>query len=98
MDLILTVMALTCIILQYLIILDIILSWLLLVQIEIRPQFLANILDPLYLLIRNKIPTTLWPIDFTAIIIIIVLSFLVWFITSFSTQALNQVQKFESIF
>jgi len=55
---------------QYLVIFDVILSWLMLAGIRFRPRFLASILDPLYKKTKEFIPTSLGPVDFTPIIII----------------------------
>jgi YggT family protein len=64
--------------LSYLVILDVILSWLLIIWLKIRPKFVADIIDPLYSNIRKIIPTTFWPIDFTPIIVIILIMFIKW--------------------
>ncbi len=53
-----------------LIFIDIILSWLSIFWIQLRPKFLSDIIEPLYAFVRKYISTTLWPIDFTPIIVI----------------------------
>lgn len=65
-------------ILSYLVIFDVILSWLILLWLRIRPKFLADIIDPLYINVRKIIPTTIWPLDFTPIVIMILIIFIKW--------------------
>jgi len=60
----------------YIVIFDIILSWLSLVWLKWRPDFVAHIIDPLYGKIRSILPTSLWPVDFTPIIIFIGITFI----------------------
>lgn len=50
---------------------DVILSWLRLAWANFRPQFIANIIDPLYLWIKKVIPTTIGPLELAPIIVII---------------------------
>jgi len=45
---------------------------------KFRPKFLADVIDPLYKYVRKIIPTSIWPIDFTPIVIIILIFFLRW--------------------
>lgn len=63
---------------SYIVIIDVILSWLLLLWIRFRPTFIANIIDPLYLNVRKIIPTRFWPFDFTPIVIILLIMFIKW--------------------
>lgn len=63
---------------SYIVIIDVILSWLLLLWIRFRPRFIANIIDPLYLNVRKFIPTRFWPFDFTPIVIILLIMFMKW--------------------
>ncbi len=63
----------------WLIIIDVILSWLSLAGIK-RPQFLANLIDPIYNSIKKVVPTTIWWLDFTPIILILFIDFLIAFI------------------
>lgn len=65
-------------IIQYIIFLDVILSWLTLVWVNFRPKFVADFLDPIYKSIRWFFPTTLWPIDFTPIVVIMLAWFFKW--------------------
>lgn len=60
----------------YLVIFDIILSWLSLVWIRFRPSFLAWIVDPMYNFIRWVFPTRIWMFDFTPIVIFLLIYFL----------------------
>ncbi len=61
----------------WLIIIDIILSWISLISPNIRPKFLADLIDPIYSVIKKYIPTTIWGLDFTPIIILLVISFII---------------------
>ncbi len=63
-------------ILSYFVIFDVILSWLILLWIKFRPKFVADIIDPLYRNVRKFIPTSIWPLDFTPIVIILLLMFI----------------------
>lgn len=60
----------------YLIIFDIILSWLTLAGINFRPKFIRDVLWPIYKLIRKYIPTRFWAFDFTPIVILLSISFI----------------------
>lgn len=64
----------------YIIIFDIILSWLTLFWVKFRPLFVASIIDPMYSLVKKYIPTSIWPIDFTPIVILIIIQIILWFI------------------
>lgn len=70
-------------IISYVIIADVILSWLTLVWLNIRPVFISSILDPIYKKVKNTIPTTIWPLDLTPIVVILIIavfqSLIVWF-------------------
>lgn len=70
-------------IISYIIIADVILSWLTLVWLNIRPVFISSILDPIYKKVKNTIPTTIWPLDLTPIVVILIIavfqSLIVWF-------------------
>jgi len=70
-------------IIKFIIIIDIILSWLSLLWFRIRPKFVSDIIDPIYKSIKNIIPTSFWPIDFTPIIILIILIIIKGIIYSF---------------
>lgn len=71
-------------ILKYIIIIDIILSWLTLFWVNFRPKFIAQIIDPIYKKIKNFIPTTFWPLEFAPIILFIILSFIQALIYSYA--------------
>lgn len=58
---------------EYIIFFDIILSWLTMLWIRFRPEFIKWIIDPIYKKIRKIIPTTIWYLDFTPIIVILAL-------------------------
>ncbi len=70
-------------VITYIVFLDVILSWLTLFWLRIRPKFLADILDPIYKKIKETIPTTIWPLDLTPIIIIFLMIFVRWIIIAF---------------
>lgn len=63
-------------ILEYIVIFDVILSWLTLMKINFRPKFIADILWPLYSFVRKYIPTRFWAFDLTPIIVILGLAFI----------------------
>lgn len=63
-------------ILEYIVIFDVILSWLMLLGIQFRPKFIADILNPLYKFVQKIIPTRIGAFDLTPIIIILLLSFI----------------------
>lgn len=69
-------------VIKYIIIFDIILSWLMLFWLKVRPKFIADIIDPMYNFIRKIIPSSFWPIDFTPIIILIILIIIKWVVYS----------------
>ena len=60
----------------YLIIFDVILSWLNLFWLRYRPKFLAQIIDPIYATINKFIPTTFGMFRFDALIAILIIFFL----------------------
>ncbi len=63
---------------SYIVIFDVILSWLMAFWLNIRPKFIADIIDPLYSTVKKIIPTIIWPFDFTPIIIILLTAFIKW--------------------
>lgn len=66
----------------YMILIDIVLSWLSLGWINARIKFIRDILEPIYDRIRNTIQTNIWPFDFTPIILVIFLVIirgLIWY-------------------
>lgn len=65
-------------IVSYIIIFDVVLSWLTLFWLRIRPKFIADIIDPLYETVKKILPTTMWPVDFTPIIVIFTIIFIKW--------------------
>ena len=97
MTLILTALALVFIIIKYLIFIDIILSWLSLVWLKVRPEFISSILDPLYIGIKGKVPTTIWPLDFTPIVILIFMELLVMFIYGLDSDVPRLINNLTTI-
>ena len=63
-------------IIQWIVIIDIILSWLSIFWVNIRINFIADIIEPIYNSIKKNIPTNIWPFDFTPMIIFFVIIFL----------------------
>lgn len=59
--------------LSWCIILDVILSWLAVFWLRIVIGPLVQITQPLYALVRKYLPTTIWVIDITPIILILLL-------------------------
>lgn len=76
MNTILVALLLLIDIIKYFIILDVILSWLVLFWLNIRPKFIWMIMDPLYKKVKETIPSTFWALDFTPIILIFILFFI----------------------
>ena len=77
----------------YLILLDVILSWLTLAGLQIRPKFISDIIDPFYKNIKSFIPTNIWPIDFTPIVAIIFIYFLHALIGLISPETIIYIQQ-----
>jgi len=61
---------------EYIVIFDIILSWLTLLGLRFRPKFLQDVLGPLYWFVQKYIPTRFGAFDFTPLIVIIALMFI----------------------
>lgn len=57
----------------YMIFADVILSWLVLLWIKFRPKFIYWVLNPIYSNIKKYIPTSIWVIDFTPIVAIMII-------------------------
>lgn len=58
---------------EYIIFFDVILSWLVLLWIKFRPEFIKWIIEPIYAKVKKIIPTNIWYLDFTPIVVIIIL-------------------------
>ena len=67
----------------YLIIFDVILSWLTLLWLNYRPKFLSQIIDLIYAFINKFIPTTFGMFRFDALIAILIIIFLQSLLLSF---------------
>lgn len=70
-------------IITYIIIADVLLSWLTIFWLNFRPIFISSVLDPIYNWVKKYIPTTIWPLDLTPIIVIIFIWFLRWIVLGF---------------
>ncbi len=97
MTFILTALVIVFHLIKYLIFADIILSWLTLLWLKIRPEFIASILDPIYKGIKWKIPTTIWPLDFTPIVILILMEVLIMFIYGLDANVYHQINNLFAI-
>jgi len=64
-------------IIQILIIIDIVLSWLTLAWLKIRPKFIADIIDPLYKKVKDYIPTNFWAFELAPIIVYFLIQFII---------------------
>lgn len=60
-------------ILRWIVIIDIVLSWSVLFGVQIRVPFIRNVLDPIYLHIRKRLPTSFHGIDFAPAILILLI-------------------------
>jgi uncharacterized protein YggT (Ycf19 family) len=81
---------------KYLVIIDIILSWLANFWLNIKPKFLKSIIEPLYSGIKDVIPTTLWPLDFTWVLIIFIVLFLTGLLETFFPGSLSYYNAYKS--
>lgn len=81
-------------ILFYIIFLDVILSWLTLLWLNIRPRFVADIIDPVYKKVRDYLPTRFWPVDITPIILILIIGFIKWIIYTIYPDIISQLPNF----
>lgn len=61
---------------EYIVIADVILSWLTLLWVRVRPRFIAHILDPIYSFVKKTIPTQIGPFELTPIIVLLFLVFI----------------------
>ncbi len=78
----------------YVIFADVVLSWLMLFWIRFRPKFIADIIDPMYNFIKSIIPTSFWPVDFTPIIVILIIYFLRWLIIFLNPSLQNFINSY----
>lgn len=83
-------------IIKYLVFADVILSWLQLLGLKWRPKFLLSIIDPLYASIKKILPTSIWPIDFTPIVVLILIIFFTWLVELFYPNSLLQYNASKS--
>jgi uncharacterized protein YggT (Ycf19 family) len=81
---------------KYLVIFHIILSWLANFWLNIKPSFLKSIIDPLYNGIKDLIPTTVWPLDFTGVIILLIVFFLTGLLETFFPGTLSYYNAYKS--
>lgn len=55
---------------RYLIYIDMVLSFLTLFWLNLRPQILRDLLDPIYLQIKKRINTIIWPFELAPLIVL----------------------------
>ncbi len=66
-------------ILSRFILFDVILSlFQVLLRVRLRPKFIASIIDPMYANIKKYIPTTIWVLDLTPMVAILLVVFIKW--------------------
>ena len=65
-------------IMSYIVIFDVILSWLSIFWFKARPKFIADIIDPLYKNVKKYVPTKIWMMDFTPIVVFLLIGFIKW--------------------
>lgn len=80
--------------LWYAIILDVILSWLAVFGLRLRPKFLAALIEPMYATVKKYIPSTFGPIDFTPIILLFSISFLMGVIISIFPEVQSHISQY----
>jgi len=78
--------------LYWFVIFDVILSWLALAWIK-RPLFVWSVIDPIYKIVKNYIPTTIWPFELTPIIVIILFMFIKWTIVIIFPEVWLQIKE-----
>lgn len=83
-------------IIKYLIFADVILSWLQLLWLKWRPDFLKSVIDPLYSSVKKYIPTSIWPLDLTPIVILFIIIFITGLIELFNPGTLLQYNASKS--
>lgn len=84
-------------IIYFLIIIDIILSWLTLLWINFRIEYIKSILEPIYEKIKKIFPTIIWPFEFAPLILLMFIFFIQALIISFNSDILaiyNDIIKF----
>lgn len=98
MTLILTAIVLFLTMIRWIIFIDVILSFLTIFGIKFRPDFIASIVDPLYAWVKSVIPTNIWPLDFTPIVILIIIHLFTLFIFWLDQDVVRQINNFSAIF
>lgn len=78
-------------IITYIVFFDVILSFLVVFWVKFRPKFIYDILDILYLKIRKIIPTRMWNFDFTPLIIILIIYFIISMLLQIFPEVNNQM-------
>lgn len=60
---------------KIMIFIHIIFSWLNVIWVKFKIDFIDSILEPIYERIRNTIPTTIWPFDISPVILLLFIFF-----------------------
>ncbi len=93
MNFILLILILFLDLIKYIILLDVILSWLQLLGIQFRPKFIQAITIPLYEIIRKYIPSSFSGIDFAPIIVYIIIGVLQGVFLTMDPSIMNSLPK-----
>lgn len=78
---------------QWMILIDVILSWLSLIGVYFRPKFIQAITTPLYETVRRYIPSSFSGIDFAPIIVFIAIEFMAKLIITIDPGILSLLPK-----
>ncbi len=78
---------------RWIVIADVVLSWLQLAGVNFRPAFISSIIDPIYGTVRKYIPTRIGMFDFTPIVIILLCFFLSGIILTLSPETGQMIQQ-----
>lgn len=85
-------------ILRFIVIIDVIISWLMVFWLKIRPNFIADIIDPMYDNIKKIIPTKIWMFDLTPIVVLFIILFLKWILIVSFPEVQSEILKLQSNF
>lgn len=81
-----TILLLTDII-TYMILIDVIISWVsVFLWAWIKIKFISDILEPIYKFIKKFIPTSFWPIEFAPVILIMVIWLIRWLVSAYDME------------
>ncbi len=63
---------------MWIILIDIVLSWLILFWVRFRPEFIRAVIDPVYKIVRKIIPTRIWVFDLTPIVVVLFIIYIIY--------------------